>query len=140
MDKISLAKSDLLVDEKANDASHNLLSDAIDMVKNHPVETAAAALAVAGGVYSLGKLMLSTVGKSEAGNVMRSAAEKGSLSFETHGDLGAHLHPDIVERLELNGPPLIKTARFDGNHNVEMVSREERFRIYAEPFEHKIKE
>jgi hypothetical protein len=57
MENARLSKSDLIDQEAGKDeASNSLLSDAVNFVKAHPVETAVAATALASGLYNAGKL------------------------------------------------------------------------------------
>ncbi len=57
MDNSHLTRSELLSHDSGKEAAHqNLLSEAVDFMKNHPVETVVAGAAIVGGLYNASKL------------------------------------------------------------------------------------
>ena len=97
MDNINLiSKSDLVKNDPQIESHHNLLSDALEQVKNHPVETVMLGVAVAATAYNLPKLLGKAAGKSEG------------LSNEAIKDISVSSHLDVNDFRGLPGLELAK--------------------------------
>ncbi len=126
---VSFSKSDLLGHDTSKESAHsNLLSDAMDFVKSHPVETAAGAAAVVAVVCGAGKIAAnaSRRGGAEADQMFRNVGE--GLKIGERADLNfVGLSP--VERGVNNitigyGDPFFKHAVADELRAGESMSDE----------------
>lgn len=111
-----LSKSDIISNNTIKESAHqSLLSEAVDFVKEHPLESVAAAAAITVGVYNVGKIAASITSKQAEAVFAKTElapaecnaffdAKTNQLVFRDAGVANpSGMHSDILSREKITG-------------------------------------